>query len=276
MSCRKLTIIQSSIACIPSFFVPAAPPTPPSASSSVPKTSLSRSIRLILRNPTFWLLFVPFSVYVGFFNALSSLLNQILGPYGVSEDDAGICGAILILVGLVAAAIISPVIDRTKAYLLTIKILVPVLSLSYLIFIWMPQTRNLAGPYVIAALLGASSFGLVPVVLEYLVEVTFPASPEVGSTLCWTGGQVLGGIFIIIMGALKDHKTQDGATKDRGDRPKNNMFRALVFEAVFCLVVMPLPLLLGIRRLGLGGATESKRLALDRNRSENADVPERA
>lgn len=84
------------------------------------------------------------------------------------------------------------------------------------------------------AILGAASFSLVPVVVEYLVELTHPVSPEVTSTLAWSGGQVLGGIFIIVSGALKD----DG---NNGD-----MKKALVFCAVIGLVVVPLPLSLGL------------------------------
>lgn len=173
----------------------------------------------------------------------------------------------LILVGLVAAAVVSPVVDRTHAYLPMIKALVPFIALSYLAFIWMPETRSLAGPYVVAAVLGASSFALVPVVLEYLVEVTWPASPEVGSTICWTGGQLLGAIFIIVMDALKDEQASDGSTMEHGRRPANNMYRALVFEAVIGMLIMPLPLLIGVQRLGLGEGKVNKRLGLDaRNR----------
>lgn len=266
--------VISSIAALPSFFVPSAPPTPPSASSSEPKISIIKSFKSLIHSPSFWLIFAPYSVYVGFFNALSSLLNQILGPYGFSEDDAGICGAILIVVGLVAAAIISPITDLTKAYLPIIKVLVPIIALSYLTFIWMPQTRTLAGPYIVAGILGASSFALVPVALEYLVEVTWPASPEVGSTLCWTGGQLFGAIFIIIMDALKDSTAQDGDTAKHGTKPVNNMYRALVFEAVIGIVVMPLPLLLGFKRLGFRDGQQSKRLDVERRR-EDTDVPPR-
>lgn len=230
------------------------------------------SLRMLPRNPLFWLIFLPFSVYTGLFNSISSLLNQILGPYGFTEDEAGICGAVLILVGLVSAAIMSPITDRTKAYVLTIKILVPLIALSYLAFVWMPQTRGLAGPYVVVAVLGASSFALVPIALEYLVEVTWPASPEVASTLCWTGGQLLGALFIIIEGALKDERAKDGATKEHGDRPENNMYRALVFQAVFAMLFFTLPMLLGIRRLGFGAAKESKRLQADHDAGGNVNT----
>lgn len=166
------TAIISSVATIPAFFIPEKPPTPPSASSSLPKTPLKETIRGLSRSPSFYLVFIPFSIYVGFFNAISSLLNQILEPYGFTETEAGICGALLIVVGLVTAALTSPILDRTHAYLLGIKALVPIIALSYLAFVFAPQTRTLVAPYVIASILGAASFSLVPIALEYLVEVT--------------------------------------------------------------------------------------------------------
>ncbi|KAF2196107.1 MFS general substrate transporter [Delitschia confertaspora ATCC 74209] len=254
--------IISTLACVPSFFIPSAPPTPPSASSSMRKPPLRESIRLLFHHPSFYLILLPFSVYVGFFNAFSSLLNQILYPYGYNETSAGICGALLILVGLVSAAITSPILDRTHSYLLGIRILVPIIAVSYLAFIWAPQTRDLAAPYILASLLGAASFSLVPIALEYLVEVTYPASPEIGSTVCWAGGQLLGGIFIVIMNALKDGTAITAGTK-LGDRPAGNMHRALVFEAVIACVVVPFPLMLGVKRLGFGEGKIKGRLTVD-------------
>ncbi|KAG9188945.1 hypothetical protein G6011_05813 [Alternaria panax] len=248
----------ATAACIPSFFIPASPPSPPSASSAISKTPVLASLKHMLRTPSFYLVFLTFSIYTGFFNAFTSLLNQILYPYGYTEDEAGICGAVLIVVGLVAAAAASPIADRTHAYLLGIKMLCPVLSMAYLAIIWAPQTRTIVAPYVLSAVLGACSFSLLPIALEYIVEITFPASPEVSSTICWVGGQVFGALFIVIMDALKDGRPVDldavqdaGRSEARGgDRPPGHMFWALVFQAVVCAVVLPLPLMLGVERLG--------------------------
>ncbi len=174
---------------------------------------------------------------MGFFNSTSSLLNQILAPYGYSDTDAGIAGALLILVGLVASALTAPLVDRTKAFVPAIKVCVPALALAYLAFVFMPATRSLAGPYVVLAFLGAASFTLVPVAFELLVELTHPVSPEVTSTLAWAGGQLLGGCFILISDALR--------APDDADPPRN-MSRALIFAAVVSLGVLILPLCLGL------------------------------
>ncbi|KAJ9613891.1 hypothetical protein H2200_002027 [Cladophialophora chaetospira] len=259
--------IISSVATIPSFFIPAKPPTPPSAGSvadHMDRNSLRKDFRILSRSPEFYLLGLPFMLYVGFFNAFSSLLNQILEPYGFSEDNAGIAGAVLIVVGLVCAAVSSPIIDKYKFYLTYIKIAVPLLAICYLIFIWAPQTKSLAFVFVICALLGAASFGLVPVALEFLVEMHYPMGPELGSSLCWCGGQLLGGIFIVIMDALKD--------SERADPPKN-MKRALIFQAVLAVLVAPSPLCLGL--FGRQAYVRRKRWEADKSvRSGNGDVVE--
>lgn len=251
----NLTLNQSTAACIPSFFIPSAPPTPPSASStthtSTTRTTLLSSLRTLLTNPSNLLIIIPFWIFVALFNSSSSLLNQILYPYSYTETEAGIAGALLILVGLLSAALSSPLIDRYKFYLAYLKTAIPIIAFSYFVFIWAPGTRTLVYPYLVLSVLGAASFGLVPVALEFLVEISYPLGPEVGSTVCWTGGQFFGGLFIIIENELK---------AGEGANPPLNMRRALIFQAVVALVVMPLPLWLGMK----GARVVRKRLEVDK------------
>lgn len=242
----------STIASFPSFFIPAKPPTPVSPSSTQPTPSLPQTIRLLRKNPTFYLLLFPFAIYVGLFNSTSSLLTQILSPYSFTETSSGIAGAVLILVGLLSAAITSPIMDRTKAYLPFIKISVPIIALCYLAFIWAPGTRTIVAPYIILAILGAASFSLVPVALEWLVEVTWPVGPEAGSTICWAGGQLLGGIFIVVGDSLKEGDDAD---------PPFTMGRALVFQAVMALAAVPCAM-----ALGWVGKVGNRRLDIDKGR----------
>ncbi|KAI9761497.1 MAG: ubiquinol--cytochrome-c reductase subunit 6 [Chaenotheca gracillima] len=233
--------IIASIATIPSFFIPSGPPTPPCPSAAESKIPLRQTWRFVLSSVEFWLIFIPFAVYVALFNAISTLLNQILAPHGYSETAAGICGALLIVVGLVTSAITSPLLDRYPHPLFAIKLQVPLIAASYLAFVWAPDAGDASGsspslgpPYAVAALLGAACFSLVPIVLELLAEVTHPVSPGVTSTLAWGGGQLFGGIFLVIEDALKD------------STPPFGMRRALVFQAVIASLVVPLPLCLGL------------------------------
>ncbi|KAF2765535.1 MFS general substrate transporter [Teratosphaeria nubilosa] len=232
------TAILSTVSTIPAPLLPRAPPTPPSAIAAEEPLDLEAALKVLPKNISFWLLFIPFSLYVALFNATSSLLNQILQPYAFTETQAGIAGGLLILVGLVASALVSPLVDRTKAYLRTIKLLVPFIAASYVILIFIPSTRSVAGVYTICAILGATSFSLLPCALEYLVVATHPVSPEITSTICWSGGQLLGAVFILVMGALEGEVGQ----------PVGSLRRALIFQAVIgCVAVVP-ALMLGLGR----------------------------
>jgi len=228
---------QATVASLPSFFIPHSPPTPVAPSSKHAKPRVRDSITIVTRSLEIWLVLGPFWILVGLFNNISSLLVQMMQPYDYSEDEAGIGGGVLILVGLIAAAVMSPILDRTKAFVSTIKVLVPISAVAYLVFVWMPRADpgNIAGPYVVLAIIGACGFSLVPCALELLTEWSYPVSPEITSTVAWAGGQLLGGSFILICDALN---------AGPGGDPPDNLDRALVFQAVlaFLPVAMVLPL----------------------------------
>lgn len=180
---------------------------------------------------------IPFSVYVGLFNAISSLLNPIFVPYGMSAEEAGVGGAIMIAAGLVAAAIASPILDRTKAFLFSLKVFVSILAACYLVFIWIPEAGGIVGAYVVLAVQGIASFILVPVVMEFMTELSSPISPAVTSVIAWAGGQLFGGCLILIANALQANANAD---------PPLNMKNALIFQAVLAAVAMPVTLCLGL------------------------------
>ena len=56
----------------------------------------------LFRSREFWQVVIPFTFYIGLFNSLSTLVNVMLAPYSFSETEAGIGGALLIVVGLVS------------------------------------------------------------------------------------------------------------------------------------------------------------------------------
>ena len=181
---------------------------------------------------------LPFSIFVGLFNAVSSLINQVVIPYGYSETQGGISAGILIGSGLVSAAITSPLNDRYKWYLGAIRLLVPISGVMYLCLIYAPASSYGIWPtYLVCGILGASSFSMLPIVLEYLAEVTYPYSPEIGSTLSWSAGQLFGGIFIIIQSQLTASSTAN---------PPYNMHKSLIFSAVVAMVFTPFPLALSL------------------------------
>ncbi|PUU73060.1 hypothetical protein B9Z19DRAFT_1165105, partial [Tuber borchii] len=95
----------------------------------------------------------------------------------------------------------------------------------YFALIFAPGTRTLAAPFRISALLGATSFSLLSLVLEWAVGQTHPAPPELTNVTLWLSGQRLGAAFLITIDALKDKSDND------------KMWRSLIFEAVVACAV---------------------------------------
>jgi hypothetical protein len=142
-----------------------------------------------------------------------------------------------------SSAVVSPLVDKTHSFTLAIKSFVPLIAAGYVAFIFVPRSHALAPPYVVAALLGACSFSLLPLSLEWVVELTHPAPPEVTSAALWVGGQILGAGFLLGMDALA------GGSGWGGD---GGMWRALVFEGVVAVGVVPLAWGVGGRGRGRG------------------------
>jgi len=164
----------STICTLPTLFLPTAPATPPPTNAPPTHPPLSRhTFRLLLTNPSFPLLALPFAIYTSAFNATSSLLVPILTPFApFTETSAGIAGGLLILIGLLSAAITSPILDKhARLRLPTIKLLVPLIALAYIILCFLPQIGSVVGVYILLSVLGGASFSLVPLALEMLVDV---------------------------------------------------------------------------------------------------------
>lgn len=215
------------------LIVPAHPPLPPCPSAAFEKLPVRTSLSLLVRNRVYLALLAMFSVYVALFNTYTTYILQIMQPYGYTNIQAGIAGAILIIVGLLCCAVTSPILDRTHSFILVIKIALPLMAGCYIALNFTSTfSQQLIGPYLVSAVLGAISFSILPVLLEWVQEQTSPVTPALPSTILWGGGCLLGGILIIAMDALK-------YGPDQGS-PPGNMKRALILQTVMaCVGVLP-------------------------------------
>jgi len=237
---------------IPAVFVPKAPPKPPCRSAAEHKLDWRPSLRLLVRNTEFYLLLLLFGIFVGFFNSFTTLLNQILLPYGFTNDQSGLAGAILIICGLVSAAIVSPIIDRTHLFVFCIVVQVPIICACYIAMLWAPASSNaVASVYGVCALLGASSFPLVGIALELSVERTHPVSPALTSSSLWSLAQLLGVISIVIMDALI-------YPADQGN-PPGNVTRGIWYVIIVSCAAIPLTWLLA----WFGRKSVNRRIKMD-------------
>lgn len=151
-----------------------------------------------------------FAFGLGTFNTLGTMIQQLVTPFGFSENDASNFGALTIIMGLVGAAVCSTVLGYTHNYRKTLFacfIGATAGALGWaLVLPWSqggPAGWSSAAAYLSVAVLGFTMTPVMPVAFEASVELMHPAVGEaVLSGLCMVGGQVVGMAMTLVLQAL--------------------------------------------------------------------------
>ena len=153
-------------------------------------------------NRNFLPLFVGFGLGLGIFNALLTLLSQLILPCGYGNDDAGSAGAALLVSGLVGAGIAGALLDRTQAFvpLLQGGIMCEVAAIVFLL----SSLRPHAEVALIASFgaVGLFLLPLLPLALENAAETTYPCSEDNSASLMLGLGNVVGLIAVFALEPL--------------------------------------------------------------------------
>ncbi|XP_077588503.1 solute carrier family 49 member A3 [Stigmatopora nigra] len=168
------------------------PPTPPSASAERSHSeSFLGGVKLLLMNPAYMLLLLCLGSGVGIFTCFSTLLEQILCVQGYTNDFAGLCGALFILSGIVGAALLGLLVDKSKRFMEAIKINMSLSTLAGIAFsvVCLMQRQNVA---VAAAcsLFGFFGFSIYPVAMELSLECSYPVGEASSAGLIFISGQI--------------------------------------------------------------------------------------
>ncbi|KAH8113902.1 MFS general substrate transporter [Phellopilus nigrolimitatus] len=172
----------------------------------------------------FSILFLVFGVLVAGVSTFSLLSDELLEPYGYSDDTAGFMGAALLFSGLLAAFITSPLFDRvlTRHLGLAARAFAPLVAAAWLALIWAVRPHNTGALYALFVIIGVFSLSILPVGLELGCELT--RNSGASSAILWSSGNLFGIIFILVMSALRAPASAS---------PPGNMHRSLVFVGVF-------------------------------------------
>jgi MFS transporter, FLVCR family, MFS-domain-containing protein 7 len=95
----------------------------------------------MITNRNYLVLLFCFAVFVGIFNAMSTLLNQVVTPYGYSNDDAGFMGVAMIVGGLIGAIAMAIFVDKTKLHKPAIKISLFLSGIMYLVLLFVGRVN---------------------------------------------------------------------------------------------------------------------------------------
>jgi hypothetical protein len=161
--------------------------------------AVARDYGALLKNRNFCFLVAGFGVGLGLFNALLTLLAQVLANCGYDADTAGNAGAALLGAGLVSAGVAGAVLEATRAHVTVLRVLIGTAIAAIALFL--AALRRGAPGLVLgaSALMGAVIIPLLPVSLENAAECSFPVPEEVSSGLLIVVGNYIGIVLIFAM-----------------------------------------------------------------------------
>lgn len=148
------------------------------------------------------LLFLSFGIGLGIFNALTTLIEQILCVRGYNDNDAGIFGGVMIVCGLLGSIISGIILDKTKRFEEVAKICFSMAAIANVFFVIIQSYNNDSQIYhsliiVSFCLIGFFGLPLLPVCMEMSVECVYPIPEETSTGLLFIAGQIFGIVMIL-------------------------------------------------------------------------------
>ncbi|CAK8988237.1 Solute carrier family 49 member A3 (Major facilitator superfamily domain-containing protein 7-a) (Major facilitator superfamily domain-containing protein 7-b) (Myosin light polypeptide 5 regulatory protein) (MYL5) [Durusdinium trenchii] len=181
----------------------AKPPVPPSL-SELNKGDLDvvKEMKDLVRNRNFMILFVTFGTGLGFFNALTTLVEQFVEKSGYTTDDASQFSALLVGCGIVNAIAMGIVMDKTHKYRELLRGTFVVAGILVVAFVLVLRPNNFVAIAFVFGMMGAAMLPLLPIALESAAECTYPVSEDLSTGWLVSAGQVTGIFFIVVLGNM--------------------------------------------------------------------------
>lgn len=154
--------------------------------------SLWLNLKELMSNRDYVILLATFSIGIGVFNTIITLINQIVMAQGYSNDDAGTFGTALIIAGLVGASIAGVLMERTRAYRSLLKAGFGCCFGAMIFATCMLRPDNFILLLLAFSALGFFILPMLPLALENCAESTYPVPEDLSSGLLFIGGNVLG------------------------------------------------------------------------------------
>jgi MFS family permease len=180
---------------------------------------LLKELKILFSNKSFRILIILFFVNLGLFNMISTYIELIIAPRGLSSFDAGVLGAVMLLGGILGTLILSPLSDKQnkrKPFILFSN-LVAFLGISGICF-----ANNIFLFNIFGFLLGFGLLSAGPIILEYAAEITNPVPETSSNGFLFVVGSFSGILFIVGF--------------ERFTTPAGDYLPALIFLSILSLI----------------------------------------
>ncbi len=175
------------------------PPTPPGPDAEESLT-VFKGMGHIFRQRDMRFVFPLFFIGLGMFNAISTCIDQVCQTKGLTMDQSGLVGGMMLFSGLVGAVVLPLLSDRFKKRKLFIVMAMAGMTPGLM---GLTFSNNYGVLLVSSFVMGFFLLGAgAPVGFQYSAEVTRPAPESTSQGLILFIGQISGILFILIMNAV--------------------------------------------------------------------------
>ncbi len=187
------------------------PQNPPS-DEPYARIDFSSGLKHIFRMKDMWIMIILFTIGLGIFNAVSSMVDSIANYLGV-DDSNGLIGGFMLIGGIIGAIIIpilSDIYKKRKLFLIICAAgMVPGLAgIAFAPFLTGGQGVNPESAYTVALvssfILGFFVMSAGPIGFQYAAEISSPAPESTSQGLLLWVGQISG--IIMVTGMSMNHK----------------------------------------------------------------------
>lgn len=197
---RIFGYISAMAALLVILFLKEKPKVPAGPRGNVNDQFSFRELPKLRDNRNFILLLLVVFIALGVFNALLTCISDILSPRGISVDQSGIIGGIVIVAGLFGAVFIPLLSDRTKKrrIFLTVSVAMSLLGMAGISYL-----NNYAALIISSIIAGFFLMGAGPLIFQFGTEVAYPVPEGTSYGLLMGSGQISGIVFIIMLYVLR-------------------------------------------------------------------------
>lgn len=192
-------LISAASAILTVVFLREQPATPPSLSGRDERFRVGEGLKHIFRERSMVILIILFFIAIGMFNAITTVIDQIGALKGLTTDQTGLVGGLIVIGAIVGAGIFPIISDRMRRRKPFIVIaMIGALPGLAGIAIFTSYTLLLVSAFI----LGFFVVSAMPIGFQYSAEISYPAPESSSQGLTLLAGNLSGVIFIFLMDGL--------------------------------------------------------------------------
>ncbi|HUX21679.1 MAG TPA: MFS transporter [Spirochaetia bacterium] len=170
------------------------PKSPPVPGESEERFRVAEGLKYIFAQRSMIFIIILGFVLLGMFNSINTVIDQVGSMKGLSSDQSGLIGGVMLIAGIIGAVVLPIFSDRQgrrRAYIILaiIGIFPGLLGLALL--------QSFVPVLISAFVLGFFMLGAAPIVFQYSAEITYPAPESSSQGMFLLAGNVSGAIFIL-------------------------------------------------------------------------------